>query len=61
MRGLDKVNIEFTLMIIAHNLRKWAKKTGLPSKNGSIKTKSSQDYVIHTKIRQMRNLELLAA
>jgi hypothetical protein len=28
-RGLEKVNIEFTLVAIAHNLRKWTKKTGL--------------------------------
>lgn len=26
LRGLEKVNIEFTLVAIAHNLRKWAKK-----------------------------------
>lgn len=26
MRGLDKINVEFALMAIAHNLRKWAKK-----------------------------------
>jgi len=29
LRGLEKVNIEFTLVAIAHNLRKWAKKAGL--------------------------------
>jgi transposase len=29
LRGLQKVNIEFTLVAIAHNLRKWAKKAGL--------------------------------
>src|SRR5690606_22806673 len=26
MRGLEKVNIEFALMCIGHNLRKWSKK-----------------------------------
>lgn len=28
LRGLEKVNIEFTLVAIAHNLKKWARKTG---------------------------------
>ena len=31
LRGLKKVNVEFTLVAIAHNLRKLAKKAGLPS------------------------------
>jgi len=26
MRGIDMVNIEFALMVIAHNIRKWSKK-----------------------------------
>lgn len=30
LRGLDKVKIEFTLVAIAHNLRKLAKKAGFP-------------------------------
>lgn len=31
LRGLEKVNIEFTLVAIAHNLRKMARKAGLSS------------------------------
>lgn len=61
MRGLDKVNIEFTLMIIAHNLRKWAKKMNLRNKNSSLNTKISCKSGVDTKIKQMRSLELLAA
>ncbi|SFO41495.1 Transposase [Paenimyroides ummariense] len=61
MRGLDKVNVEFTLMIIAHNLRKWAKKMNLRNKNSSLNTKISCKSGVDTKIKQMRSLELLAA
>lgn len=31
LRGLEKVKVEFTLVAIAHNLRKWARKAGLSS------------------------------
>jgi len=31
LRGLQKVNIEFTLVAIAHNLRKWSRKTVYPA------------------------------
>ncbi|MGN0004304.1 MAG: IS1182 family transposase [Sphingobacterium composti] len=39
MRGLDKVGIEFALMAIAHNLRKWVKRRNNMSINSSINNK----------------------
>jgi len=45
MRGLDKVDIEFALMVIAHNLRKWAKRRKNTSVNSSINNKTASKTV----------------
>lgn len=45
MRGLDKVDIEFALMAIAHNLRKWAKRRKNTSVNSSMKNKTASKTV----------------
>lgn len=44
MRGLEKVNIEFALMAIVDNLRKWAKK----EKNTSAKTPLIPIFILKT-------------
>lgn len=46
MRGLDKVDIEFALMAIAHNLRKWAKKV----KNTPLTTPYNDKNLLRTLI-----------
>lgn len=50
MRGLEKVNVEFALMAIAHNLRKWTKKVKNTSShtpfNCNILLKTSNTYNI---------------
>lgn len=38
-RGLDKVDIEFALMAIAHNLRKWVKRRNNTSVKASFNNK----------------------
>jgi len=46
LRGLSKVNIEFGLMAIGHNLRKWAIKTAfLPNLNLLLGSKNSKNQV----------------
>ena len=45
MRGLEKVNIEFALMAIAHNLRKWVKMTRKMSLNSSINNRAASKAV----------------
>jgi transposase len=52
MRGLEKVDIEFALMAIAHNLRKWAKKAKntahIPPCNDKNRSITSNKYKIMT-------------
>ena len=50
MRGLEKVDIEFALMAIAHNLRKWVKMTRNTSLNSSINNKTASKTVNTYKI-----------
>jgi hypothetical protein len=50
MRGLEKVDIEFALMAIAHNLRKWVKMTKNTSLNSSINNKTASKTVNTYKI-----------
>lgn len=45
MRGLDKVDIEFALMAIAHNLRKWVKMRKSKPVNPPIDNKTAQKTV----------------
>lgn len=45
MRGLDKVDIEFALMAIAHNLRKWVKMRKSKPINSPIENKTAQKTV----------------
>ncbi|MBA8987601.1 transposase, partial [Sphingobacterium cellulitidis] len=56
MKGLEKVTVEFGLMAIAHNLRKWAKKwesktlIGKPGGNNSL-------FAINQAISVMKSTE----
>jgi len=64
MRGLDKVNMEFALMCIGHNLRKWAKKC-LNSEKSKQKDltqtrNNGQNKELYT-YRDLNNLEQLLA
>src|SRR5690606_25428314 len=53
MRGLDKVDIEFALMAIAHNLRKWAKKVKNTPLNTPYNDKNLLRTLIIYNIREM--------
>ena len=59
MRGLDKVDIEFALMAIAHNLRKWVKMRKSKPVNSPIDNKTAQktvnSYIIAKIYNQSRN------
>jgi transposase len=59
MRGLDKVDIEFALMAIAHNLRKWAKRRKNTSVNSSMNnitaSKTVNTYIITKMHLQSKN------
>jgi transposase len=44
LRGLEKVNIEFALVAIAHNLRKWAAKAALCSIIGFLMKNRTHNY-----------------
>lgn len=44
LRSLEKVEIEFLLMALGHNLRKWAKRAGKPSLHSSFKALISSFY-----------------
>ena len=47
MRGLDKVDIDFALMAIAHNLSKWVKMRKSKPVNSPIDLKTAQKLLIH--------------
>lgn len=61
MRGLEKVDIEFALMAIAHNLRKWVKMTKNTSLNSSINTKTDSKTVNTYKISKISPISKYAA
>lgn len=58
MRGIEKVDVEFALMAIAHNLRKWAKK----AKNNAVNNPFNDKKILRTmNISKLTRIRLLTA
>ena len=61
MRGLEKVDIEFALMAIAHNLRKWVKMIKNTALNPSINNKTASKTVNTYKMPKISSVSKYAA